>query len=409
MKEIDNLVGLPICAALSAGQLPSKVLKRLRHSSPPSSLKTLVFIKLWGIGSLVQLVPTIGIARDQLPKAHIMVVTLGRNRDLIPLLPDVDQAIFIEDRQGPLRFARDILSAVMKMRTARPDVVFDFEFFVRFTAILTALVAAPIRIGFDSSRPWRSSLYTDVVSFQSDRHISESFKSFLKPLGFKFQDNDAVAPILSTGSHLAPRLAEPNAEVASAVLERNGYDSSRPLVLMTVNASELSLLRRWPPESFAQLADAIVERFDAQVWLVGSPGETEYTARVHQRVKHMEAVRNLSGTTTIEELAALAAHCDLFISNDSGPLHLAVAAGAPTISFFGPETPTLYGPQGDRHAIFYSGIACSPCLTASNNKTSHCQDNVCLQAISVPQVMSAVSRLLNRAPGDSIPLSIVRE
>jgi ADP-heptose:LPS heptosyltransferase len=81
------------------------------------------------------------------------------------------------------------------------------------------------------------------------------------------------------------------------------------------------------------------------------------------------------------------------VSNDSGPAHFAAASGLPTIILFGPETPNLYLPLGTATAI-YAGIACSPCVSASNHRKSACDDNVCMKAISVEQVLTTVTGAL---------------
>jgi ADP-heptose:LPS heptosyltransferase len=83
----------------------------------------------------------------------------------------------------------------------------------------------------------------------------------------------------------------------------------------------------------------------------------------------------------------------VMISNDSGPAHFAAACGLPTIVLFGPETPSLYRPLGSATAI-YAGLACSPCVSASNHRKTACTDNVCMQAIGVEQVFQAAESVL---------------
>jgi len=85
----------------------------------------------------------------------------------------------------------------------------------------------------------------------------------------------------------------------------------------------------------------------------------------------------------------------LMVTNDSGPSHFAAASGLKTIVLFGPETPKLYQPLGSSRAI-YAGIACSPCVSASNHRKTACTDNVCMQMISVDQVFAAVTEELSR-------------
>ena len=100
-----------------------------------------------------------------------------------------------------------------------------------------------------------------------------------------------------------------------------------------------------------------------------------------------------AGHTKLTDLPALYAMANLMISNDSGPAHFSAACGLPTIVLFGPETPNLYCPLGTATAI-YAGLACSPCVSASNHRKSPCTDNVCMQAIGVDQVFQAVESAL---------------
>ena len=104
---------------------------------------------------------------------------------------------------------------------------------------------------------------------------------------------------------------------------------------------------------------------------------------------------DLCGVIGLEHLVDLLRRSHLFIGNDSGPLHLAVATGIPTVSFFGPETPARYGPTGSAHTVLYKGIPCSPCLNVFNSKdNSSCRDNLCMKSISVDEAWIAVRERL---------------
>jgi ADP-heptose:LPS heptosyltransferase len=101
-------------------------------------------------------------------------------------------------------------------------------------------------------------------------------------------------------------------------------------------------------------------------------------------------------------MIALLSICDACISNDSGPLHIAAALGIRTVSFFGPESPLLYGPRGEGHTVFYAGIYCSPCLNVYNAKKAMCNgNNICMQEITPEQVID----LLMQPAGTSQPFA----
>jgi len=106
-------------------------------------------------------------------------------------------------------------------------------------------------------------------------------------------------------------------------------------------------------------------------------------------------VRNLVGKTSLEELLMLLPHTELFVGNDGGVLHMAAIAGVPTVSFFGPETPQLYGPVGEVVSVFYTGVPCSPCLNVYNSKESQCRDNLCLRHLSFETVWAQLQPKLD--------------
>ena len=108
-------------------------------------------------------------------------------------------------------------------------------------------------------------------------------------------------------------------------------------------------------------------------------------------IKGSDRVVNLAGKTSIGVLLAVMEKFSIFVANDSGPLHLAASIGIKTVSFFGPETPTLYGPMGGDSLIFYEGIYCSPCLNVFNAKTAPCSGhNICMQKIEAENVFNVM-------------------
>jgi ADP-heptose:LPS heptosyltransferase len=124
---------------------------------------------------------------------------------------------------------------------------------------------------------------------------------------------------------------------------------------------------------------------------VGGAGDFSYVNDVIAPFAGNDRVIALAGKTSLGELLGVMTHCDLFITNDSGPLHLAASLGIPTVSFFGPETPVLYGPRGGDALIFHEELYCSPCLNVFNVKTAPCAgENSCLQAISVDAVFDGI-------------------
>jgi lipopolysaccharide heptosyltransferase II len=156
--------------------------------------------------------------------------------------------------------------------------------------------------------------------------------------------------------------------------------------------------KRWPAMHWAALADRLIGTHGFKVVLTGSAGERHITDDVVGRMAHQPIV--LTGETNIDELLAVLARCDLVISGDSGPLHMAVALGRPTVSLYGPTDPAIYGPTprpGQEAVVIRRDLACSPCYNLL--ATAECPHGrpSCMIDISVGKVLGAALTVLERA------------
>ena len=129
--------------------------------------------------------------------------------------------------------------------------------------------------------------------------------------------------------------------------------------------------------------------------ITGSPAEAASGEEMARAIGKDRAV-SVAGLTTLRELAVLYTLADVMITNDSGPAHFACLTNIDVVVLFGPETPTLYGPLGNRSHVIWAGLACSPCVSAFNHRLSPCRDNVCMRAITVEQVYAKTMELLER-------------
>jgi len=271
------------------------------------------------------------------------------------------------------------------IRQRRFDVVIDMEFFSKFSTIITYLSGSPIRIGYFLRQLWRGDLLTHQVYYNQHRHIGEVFAALAEPLGVRVEDYSLTTPAVYPEELLS----------AERLLEESGPVSGNTLVALNVNAGEMAAERRWPAENFQALVRVMLAETDCSLIFIGSSEDIGHVSEVIAGIGPDSGGRivNLAGRTGIGELLALLKRCRLLITNDSGPLHLAASMGVATVSFFGPETPTLYAPEGERHQHFYSGVYCSPCLNVFNAKTARCGgDNICLKSLAVDDVISGIRR-----------------
>ena len=168
------------------------------------------------------------------------------------------------------------------------------------------------------------------------------------------------------------------------------------LILINPNASDLLPQRRWAPQRFAELISAIHARWPNDLILItGSTNEVAYVEAIRLQA-NVERAINFAGKVSFGELPALYTLAKVMVTNDSGPGHFSSVTQLRTVVLFGPETPALYGSLG-RSIPITAQLACSPCVSAANHRKTPCQDNVCMQAITVAEVMLKVTVQLDAA------------
>ena len=149
-------------------------------------------------------------------------------------------------------------------------------------------------------------------------------------------------------------------------------------------------LREWMPDRFAAIGDKLVAHFNANVLIFGGPRETELVRTV-ANLMNARAIP-FAGNLQIRQLAACIEKCDLFLTNDTGPMHIAAAVGTPTVSLFGPGNHIRFQPLGISHQTIRHAVPCSPC----KQFTDKCKDNICMKGIGVDEVWESVSRTLGK-------------
>jgi ADP-heptose:LPS heptosyltransferase len=376
MRWIDNVVGKPVCYLLTVYSRLTRLVPRKE-----TRLKAILFTKYLGMGSIVHATPLIRSVKNAYPDARLLFLTFSDNGDFIKSLGLVDEVRCIRT-DNLLFFLVDVLRSIRYLRKQKIDCVLNMEFFSKFGAILSFLSGARLTVGYYLKEPWRSRLLSHKVYYNHYKHIAEIFMA----LGYAI---DAGSKDLALEKPLIPPEGK---RYIHHFYEEHGINNTHWKIVVNINTSGLFLNRAWPLTNFSTLIEKIITTYGAYIILIGGKGDIpRVEAVVTSLGNHPKAV-NLAGKTSVAQLLALMEQVDLVITNDSGPLHLAVMMGTPTISFFGPESPLQYGPHGDNHTVLYKGYYCSPCLHVYNEKNSRCTDNICLKHVSVDEVFAAVER-----------------
>jgi ADP-heptose:LPS heptosyltransferase len=392
MRRMDSWAGIPICLALDMVARISMIMRRIMRVGGQKEIsepRTILAMKFLGIGSILLASPALHALRRSFPEARLLFATFDKNKEVPELLRLADDLVII--RTSSLWFfAVDVARAVIHLRMKRPEITLDLEFFSKFSLIFAYLVGSPRRVGYSLRERWRSGpMLTHKVPFNPYRHITEIFHALVQAAGAKHE----IPP-----DPPLPHYGEEAKERIISILEGARPKAGQKLVVINPNSGEMALQRRWPAERFQRLAQWLIEQKDALVVFIGSKEEAPYVETISRETRSEgNRVLDLSGRLNLGELSALLHLADLLVTNDSGPLHLAVLMGTPTVSLFGPESPQLYGPLGPNHRVLYKGLYCSPCLSVYNTKETGCSDNKCLKEISLEEVMAATEEILSHS------------
>jgi ADP-heptose:LPS heptosyltransferase len=387
MRWVDQSVGTLVCHGLAAGKKLAAPFTR-----QPDSYKTIAVMKFFGIGSIVVASPSLAALRELYPSAKIIFVTFKGNREILDILGLVDQVVLI-DNSSMKAFARSTLTAANELRKAKVDLAIDFEFFAKYPLALASIANVPKRAGFYLTlEPWRQALLDVHGYYNHYFHTRDIFLSlvYLLATGDKYYtDFEAWQK-----RYHYPRVSPKEEELGRVrdVLGQHGMRRGQRLVLLNPNvAAELAPnTKRWPQERYVELARRLAEEHpDAFVAIIGSKSEMDYCSSIATAARHARVV-SLAGTVSLRELIALLSVADLFVTNDSGPMHLACLVDVPIVGLFFAETPTLFGPIA-KHAVAVTPALYSvPMFTVYTGKNSVDLENIPARTVSVDRVLNHV-------------------
>ena len=406
MRAIDHWVGVPLCAIVSPLVAAVDGIKNIfsrDHATP----KKLLFIELSEMGSAILVDPAMRNAKAR--GAELFFLIFKSNRASLTLLNTVKpENIFTIDSSSLGGLIKDTVRFLILARQHRIDTVIDLELFSRFTALLTGLCGARRRVGyhiFHGEGLWRGFMLTRKVHYNPHIHITKNFLSLIHAaFAQKIEVPFSKIEIPDSEVRLEQAIIDPSSlekvreRIEKLAKEANiQYKSGKErLILINPNASDLLPQRRWAQQRFSELIQAIHQQYPNDLILItGSPAELAYVEKV-RAIANVKNALNFAGQVSFAELPPLYTLSDVMVTNDSGPGHFSAVTPLRTVVLFGPETPALYGSVGNSIAIT-ANLACSPCVSAANHRKTPCHDNVCMQAITVAQVLDKVIKQLQDA------------
>lgn len=358
------------------------------------------------IGDTLFATPVVRALRQRYPKAYIAVLVYPANQGILEGNPNIDE-IFVHPTLGQFGHWRDsfrwvrrldglypLFSLFGELRRRRFELAVDLATFSQFLTRVVCRIPHRIKLRL----PFLWWLMSRRNRSWGKTHATDHYLGVVESLGLEAMDRRPL--IYLSGDERA---------FARRYLKEQRVGEEHILVALHPGGDGWYGLKQWAPENFARLGDALVRRHKAKVIILGGPGERELAHRVASLME--EEPINGAGETTLKQTAALLERCQVFVGNDSGPMHVAAAVNTPVVGIYGPSNPVNFGPHGERHRIVRTALPCSPCFYFIGGTPLWmrplCSTCKCLKLTTMDQVLGAVESLLTTAPREAARVQAV--
>jgi ADP-heptose:LPS heptosyltransferase len=381
----DRIIAVPMAFLFNGiARLLGRLLRR-DHSITSENVKVIIVAKLIGMGSILQSTPLLKALKRRYPNAKLIFVTLKSNEELLTRLSCVDEIFALDDR-SLLAMGVTTLWTIATLIRQRADLYFDLEVYSGFASLLALCAVTRNRLGFyRHSAAFKKGIYTHLVYFNARMPVRQLYLQLGRVAGVPAGQSEITGPI---------RVGDDERSTVGRLLAQTpGWQPDTPYIVVNPNASDLLLERRWPTESVIRTIGQLVES-GKQIALMGAPNEAEFVQSLFEGLTPDVQFRvvNTAGRLTLGELLALLDGAACILTNDTGPMHMAIALERPTVCLFGPANPEHYGQELPFVEIFYAPVFCSPCLYEADEPPCN-GNNICMQRIEPEAVTEAVLRL----------------
>jgi lipopolysaccharide heptosyltransferase II len=342
-----------------------------------TKIKKILVVRTDRIGDVVLSTPVIRVLRENFKDSFIAMMVSSKTKDLVSQNPYLDEVI-VYDKDNIHKSIFSSIKFAFYLKRKKIDMVLILHPTNRVN-IMTYLAGIPIRVGYDRKCGF---LLTDKIpdeKYLGLKHEIEYSLDMLRHIGLEVKDDL---------KQLFVAIKKEDMLSVEKFLAANNIKKSN--IVIGINPSASDPTRRWMPERFAKLADSLIKDFNAKVIITTESSDIEVGRTVSNLMQNKPILA--LGNLTLGELACLMKHLRIFISNDSGPVHIATAMDTPVISIFGRNqkglSPDRWKPLGRDDIYIHKEVGCSVCLAHNCDKGFKC-----LEAISVNEVLDAVRRL----------------
>jgi len=350
--------------------------RAVSHTPGKSGFNRILIVRTDRIGDVVLSTPVIKALRDHYPSSYIAIMVTPQTSELLQGNPYLDEVIIL-DKKDKHRGIRGMLKLIRQIRMRRFELAVILHSTNRVN-LITYLAGIPTRIGYARKMGFLLTRKFPYVKMQGIKHELEYNLDVLKLIGIESKERELFVPL--------HREAE---ERIKNLLREKKISEQDKLILLHPAASCISKV--WPKERFAELANRFIEELGVQIAVISDKKDKPIADWIVSCIRH--PVVNFAGMLSLSETASLLKRASLFISNDSGPVHISSAVGTPVLSIFGRKQPGLgpvrWGPVGKKDRFIQKDVGCIQCLAHNCVKKF-----ACLKAITVDDVFEVAKGML---------------
>jgi heptosyltransferase-2 len=342
----------------------------------PQGIERILIRSTNWLGDAVMTTPAIGAIRESFPNAHITILATPLVAGLFSPHDRIDEVMVYDKKghhaglAGRLRLARELRARHFDMAILLQN-AFD-------AALITWLARIPARLGYRTDGRALLLTHSCPVNRETKRlHHVEYYLAMLANFG-----------ILAATKSLSLLVTAEEEQATTGLLAGAGIDSGDCLIGINPGATYGSA-KRWYPDRFAAVADELCQKWGAKAVITGGPAERNTADEIALSTK--ANCLNLAGRTSVRELMALIKRCDFFVTNDSGPMHIAAAFGVPLVAIFGPTDQTTTSPFSERAVVVRQDAECAPCMLRECPT-----DHRCMATVTAAEVVEEAIQLRQR-------------
>ena len=337
------------------------------------------------IGDAIMTTPALAAIKENFSKAELFVGANPSVAEILKYNPCIDQFLIFDTQF----LSNSLLGRLKLSRSWRGK--YNFDLGILFTnsfvsALEIFIMGIPQRIGFDTDG--RGLLLTEKIHATPEiikKHEVDYFLEIVSGIGIKPHSRELIL-----------RLSEEDEKFARDFISKNRLPATRFLVALHAGASIKP--KEWLPERYAKVCDQLVRNYNGQVIILGSKADEAVSSKIVSLAE--EKIINLAGKISLRESASIIKCCDMFIGNNSGPMHIAAALNIPVVTIFGPASPEKTAPylEKGKYEIVIKPFTCRPCR---QNYFNECEASAngkpaCIEAIEAEDVMKGIELLGRR-------------